>query len=95
MTFFVFLVFAMAVVSVFFRSIVTSKYSIKFNAHDVWMYDVGARYCWLLAGPAGLAVVLLTNGNLSEFLGLGCAWFLSAAAVWVLPRHILRFFSRG
>ena len=32
------------------RAVVLSRHAGRFLAHDVWKYDVGMRYAWLVVG---------------------------------------------
>jgi len=77
-----------AITATVFRTFALGRTAAKFTAQQVWEFDFGTRYGWLVLGLAVLAFVVLRGAPLSTFLTLAAFWLIGLAAIWLLPPYL-------
>ena len=73
------------------RTVVLSRHAGRFLAHDVWLYDVGMRYAWLVVGVVALVFLGLRPVALGDWLQLLVLWLLGVGVVWLIPPWLAKF----
>lgn len=86
------LILALATLLTLFRTFALSKLGSRLGEIQIWQYDVGSRYGWLLGGLALLGVALYREGATSGLWSLVAVWAVGLLAIWLLPNFLKTFF---
>ena len=73
------------------RTVVLSRHAGRFLAHDVWKYDVGMRYAWLVVGGGALVFLGLRPVAWGDWLQILVLWLLGVGVVWLIPPWLAKF----
>lgn len=88
MVFLGFIVLAGAMVATAFRTFALGRTAAKFTAQQVWEFDFGTRYGWLVMGLAVLVFVVFRGAPMPVLLTLAAYWLIGLAAIWLLPPYL-------
>lgn len=77
-----------AVAATVFRTFALGRTAEKFTAQQVWEFDFGTRYGWLVMGLAVLVFVVFRGAPLPTILTLAAYWLIGLAAIWLLPPYL-------
>ena len=73
------------------RTVVISRHAGRFLAHDVWKYDVGMRYAYLVVGVVVLVFLGLRPVAWGDWLQILVLWLLGVGVVWLIPPWLAKF----
>ncbi len=75
------------------RVVALSPLANKLTKVDVWGYDVGPKWGWLIFGIVFLIFIAQRNGISRDLILLALLWAVGLAVIWFLPAQIASRFQ--